>query len=102
MSKLADYPFEMRPLSADEGGGYLISFTDFAECLSDGRTVDEAIVNGRDALKATIAALKSRSPLRVSGAKRAGAKPNAQPEKAWRTDGPAALARYWQPAITAY
>lgn len=60
MSKLADYPFEVRPLSADEGGGYLISFTDFAECLSDGQTVDEAIVNGRDALKATIAALKSR------------------------------------------
>lgn len=24
MSKLTDYPFEMRPLSAEEGGGYLI------------------------------------------------------------------------------
>ena len=60
MSKLADYPFEVRPLAAEDGGGYLISFPDFAECLSDGQTVDEAIVNGRDALKATIAALKSR------------------------------------------
>ncbi len=60
MSKLTDYPFEVRPLSSEEGGGYLISFLDFAECISDGESVDEAIVNGRDALKATIAALKSR------------------------------------------
>ena len=60
MSKLTDYPFEVRPLSAEEGGGFLISFPDFAECISDGESVDEAIENGRDALKATIAALKSK------------------------------------------
>jgi antitoxin HicB len=60
MSKLTDYPFEVRPLSSEEGGGYLISFPDFAECISDGETVDEAIENGRDALKATIAALKAK------------------------------------------
>ena len=60
MSKLTDYPFEVRPLSTEEGGGYLISFPDFAECISDGESVDEAIDNGRDALKATIAALKSK------------------------------------------
>ena len=60
MSKLNDYPFEVRPLSAQEGGGYLISFPDFAECISDGESIDEAIENGLDALKATIAALKSR------------------------------------------
>lgn len=60
MNKLTDYPFEVRPLSAEEGGGYLISFPDFAECISDGETVDEAIENGRDALKATIAALKAK------------------------------------------
>ena len=59
MNKLSDYPFEVRPLSSEEGGGYLISFPDFAECISDGETVEEAIVNGRDALKATIAALKA-------------------------------------------
>ena len=59
MSKLTDYPFEVRLLSADEGGGYLISFPDFAECISDGDTVDEAVENGRDALKATVAALKA-------------------------------------------
>lgn len=60
MSKLTDYPFEVRPLSTEEGGGYLISFPDFAECISDGESVDEAISNGRDALKATIAALRSK------------------------------------------
>ena len=60
MSKLTDYPFEVRPLSTEEGGGYLISFPDFAECISDGESLDEAIENGRDALKATIAALKAK------------------------------------------
>ncbi len=60
MSKLTDYPFEVRPLAAEEGGGYLISFPDFAECISDGESVDDAIENGRDALKATIATLKSK------------------------------------------
>lgn len=60
MNKLDAYPFEIRPLAAEEGGGFLISFTDFAECISDGETVDEALVNGRDALKATMAALKAK------------------------------------------
>jgi len=60
MSKPNDYPFEVRPLSAEEGGGYLISFPDFAECISDGESIDAAIENGLDALKATIAALKSK------------------------------------------
>ena len=60
MAKINDYPFEVRPLSDEDGGGYLISFPDFAECISDGESVEEAIENGRDALKATIAALKAR------------------------------------------
>ena len=59
MSKLTDYPFEIRPLTAEEGGRFLISFPNFSECLSDGQTVDEALKNGKDALKATIAALKA-------------------------------------------
>ena len=60
MSKPSDYPFEVRPLSTKDGGGFLISFPDFAECISDGETVDEAIENGHDALKTTIAALKAK------------------------------------------
>ena len=59
MRDLPQYPFEIRPLSKEEGGGYLISFTDFSECISDGETVEEAIQNGLDALEETIAALES-------------------------------------------
>lgn len=60
MAKLTDYPFEVRPLSDDDGGGFLVSFPDFAECISDGETIDEALENSRDALQATIAALKAK------------------------------------------
>lgn len=60
MGKRIEYPFEIRPLSAEEGGGFLISYPDFSDCISDGATVEEAIFNGRDALKSTIAALKAK------------------------------------------
>lgn len=55
---LTQYPFEIRPLTQDEGGGYLISFTDFSECISDGETPEEAIRNGLDALAETVATLE--------------------------------------------
>ncbi len=58
MARTPEYPFEVRPLSADEGGGCLITFPDFSDCVSDGASVEEAIVNGRRALKETMAALK--------------------------------------------
>lgn len=54
MGKRIDYPFEIRPLSAEEGGGFLILYPDFSECLSAGETVEEALTNGKDALKSTI------------------------------------------------
>lgn len=54
-----EYPFEIVPLSAEDGGGFLISFPDFSECISDGETIEEAIHNGMDALHETIAALES-------------------------------------------
>jgi len=60
MRNQADYPFEIRPLSATEGGGYLISYPDFSECVSDGESVEEAIRNGADALQATITALEGK------------------------------------------
>jgi len=59
MRDLSQYPFEIRPLAAEEGGGFLISFSDFSECISDGETVEEAVQNGLDALQETIAALES-------------------------------------------
>jgi antitoxin HicB len=59
MRDLSQYPFEIRALAEEDGGGYLISFLDFSECISDGETPEEAILNGRDALEETIAALES-------------------------------------------
>jgi len=59
VNPLEDYPFEIRPLTTAEGGGFLISYPDFSECISDGETVEEAIANGRDALAGMIAALKA-------------------------------------------
>lgn len=71
MSKLSDYPFEIRPLSQEEGGGFLISYPDFAECISDGETVEDALKNGQDALRATIGALEAKD-LPVPGANSGG------------------------------
>lgn len=70
MSKRTDYPFDIRPLSVEEGGGFLISYPDFSDCISDGETVAQALINGQDALKSTIAALKAKAlpvPLPNSG-----------------------------------
>jgi antitoxin HicB len=50
-----DYPFDIRPLSKDEGGGYAITFPDLPGCCSDGATPEEAINNGRDALESWLA-----------------------------------------------
>ncbi len=59
MKNLNDYPFEIRPLTSAEGGGFLITYPDFSVCISDGETVDEAIANGREALAGVIAALQT-------------------------------------------
>jgi antitoxin HicB len=51
-AKFDDYPFDLRPLSKDEGGGWLITWPDLPGCMSDGETPEEAICNGRDAFDA--------------------------------------------------
>ncbi|MCB0123801.1 MAG: type II toxin-antitoxin system HicB family antitoxin [Caldilineaceae bacterium] len=58
MNDLSKYSFEIRPLTEEEGGGYLITFPDFSECISDGDSIEETIQNGLDALRETIAALE--------------------------------------------
>jgi len=45
------YQFTVRPLSKEEGGGYLVEYPDLPGCMSDGETIDEAIRNGREALR---------------------------------------------------
>ena len=53
-----EYRFTVRPLTEDEGGGYLIEFPDLPGCMSDGETIEEAIANGEDAKRCWIAAMK--------------------------------------------
>lgn len=50
-----DYPFEVRPLSDEEGGGYVITYPDLPGCMSDGETPEEAVENGRDAVAGWLA-----------------------------------------------
>lgn len=56
--KLIDYPFTIRHLSKEDGGGYLIEFPDLPGCMSDGETIEEAIMNGKDAVICWIKAAK--------------------------------------------
>jgi antitoxin HicB len=49
--ELDEYQFTVRPLSAQEGGGYLVEYPDIPGCMSDGETIAEAIANGREALR---------------------------------------------------
>lgn len=56
------FPFEayahiISPLSAEDGGGFLISFPDLPGCMSDGETEEEAVKNGRDAFIGVVSAL---------------------------------------------
>ena len=55
------YPFEaythvVSPLSAEDGGGFLITFPDLPGCMSDGETIEAAIENGRDAFISWVSA----------------------------------------------
>lgn len=56
-----DYPFNVRPLNADEGGGYLIEFPDLPGCMSDGETVEEAITNGKEAMLSWLEVAREQS-----------------------------------------
>ncbi len=49
------YQFTVRPLSDEEGGGYLVEYPDIPGCMSDGETIAEAIANGREALRDCVA-----------------------------------------------
>jgi antitoxin HicB len=54
MATRLDYPFQVRPLTEEEGGGYLIEFLDLPGCMSDGATIEAAIASGADALRSWI------------------------------------------------
>ncbi|MFN0100720.1 MAG: type II toxin-antitoxin system HicB family antitoxin [Bryobacteraceae bacterium] len=45
------YQFTVRSMSKEEGSGYLVEYPDIPGCMSDGETIEEAITNGREALR---------------------------------------------------
>jgi antitoxin HicB len=53
-----EYRINVRQLSKDEGGGYLVEYPEIPGCMSDGETVEEAIANGRKALRDCLAVFK--------------------------------------------
>lgn len=57
MSKI-EYRFTIRPMTVEEGGGYLIEFPDLPGCMSDGETIEEALANGAEAKQDWIAAMR--------------------------------------------
>ncbi len=50
MSNL-EYPFSIRHLTDEEGGGYFIEFPDLPSCCSDGDNIAEAVENGQNAVR---------------------------------------------------
>ena len=63
----------MRPLTADEGGGWLIEYPDLPGCVADGETVEQALANGRKASTTWIAtAHKAGRMLPPAGVARSG------------------------------
>ena len=66
--EFTDYPVEVRPLSANEGGGFLATFPDLPGCMADGETPEEAITEARGAFACWIAAHKEDGrPIPVPG-----------------------------------
>lgn len=59
-SGLDAYPFEVRPLAAHEGEGFLIAYVDFPGRVADGDTIDKAKMRGHQSLAITIETLKTR------------------------------------------
>lgn len=58
MKEFPEYPFEIRKLTPEEGGGYLVTFPDLPGCMSDGETVEEAVRRASDAEKSYILTAK--------------------------------------------
>lgn len=46
-----EYRIAVRPLSEQEGGGYLVEYPEIPGCMSDGESIEEALANGGEALR---------------------------------------------------
>lgn len=68
---MSDYPMTVRPLSEEEGGGWLAEFPDLPGCLADGDTPEGAAHEAADALRsylATAAEMGRKVPPPISSA----------------------------------
>lgn len=54
-----DYPFTVRPLADDEGGGWLVEFPDLPGCMADGPTPELAVQEAADAVRSWIETAKA-------------------------------------------
>lgn len=55
-----DYEIHIRPLSEEDGGGYLATVPELLGCMSDGETPQEALENVFDAINCWIEAEKKK------------------------------------------
>lgn len=56
--RFEDYAIEIRPLTKEEGGGFLATFPDLPGCMADGETPEEAIVDAKGAFQCWMTAQK--------------------------------------------
>lgn len=49
MPEQPTHRFEVRPLSEEDGGGWLVTFPDLPGCMADGETVEQAVAEAVDA-----------------------------------------------------
>lgn len=47
-----NYALNITPLLLEDGGGFMASFPELPGCIADGETIEEAILQARDAFKA--------------------------------------------------
>ena len=60
VSKATNYPLEICPLNADEGGGWLASFPDLPGCMGDGATPEAAIADAYETAAAWLAVAQAQ------------------------------------------
>ena len=58
MSNNINYPFSVRHLSEEDGGGFLIEFPDLPGCMADGETIEDALAEAEDAVMSWIKTAK--------------------------------------------
>jgi len=51
MTVAPNYPVVLRPLAAEDGGGWIALVPDLPGCMSDGESADEALRNVEDAIE---------------------------------------------------